>query len=249
MYFVGLDLAWSYNNTSAMAVLEGRAAWACVTAWDDALKDDDEIIRFLEDTIKSEPALIAIDAPLIVPNETGTRPCDRELSLAFRRHEAGTHPANRRKFGGLVRGEELVKRLSEAGFAHSPQIVAGKEVRQVIEVYPHPAAVTLFGLERTLKYKARPARSYGFRWAEFRRYQALLQGLANAQPAMVAPEILSREVEGLRGQALKRYEDLLDALFCAYIALYCWHWGPRRYRVFGDMESGYIVVPWREALE
>jgi len=243
MYFVGIDLAWSYRNTSAVVVLKREGNRGAPVAWQESLGDDGEIVSFIWESVGNGPALVAVDAPLIVPNETGTRPCDRLLSQAFRRYEAGAHPANRRKFGSLVRGEELVKQLVKAGFTHSLEILPRKETRQVIEVYPHPAAVTLFGLEKSIKYKARPGRSYEFRWAEFRRYQALLQSLADAEPALRAPEILNRDVGGLRGQALKRYEDLLDALFCAYIAFHCWHWGPRGYKVFGDLTEGYIIVP------
>ncbi|RLC76664.1 MAG: DUF429 domain-containing protein [Chloroflexi bacterium] len=243
MYFVGIDLAWSYRNTTGVAVLRNEGEKGLLVAWNERLRRDEEIVSFIEGAVGGSPALIAIDAPLVVPNETGTRPCDRELSRLFRRYEAGAHPANRRKFGGIVRGEELVQRLSERGFVHSPQVAPRKEVRQVIEVYPHPAAITLFGLEKTIKYKARPGRTYEFRWSEMNRYRRHLQALESAEPALEAREILNQAPEGLKGQALKCLEDLLDALFCAYIALYCWHWGPERYRVIGDLERGYIIVP------
>jgi len=237
--FVGVDLAWSPRNPSAAAALRLRGEVGELTAWADRLGNDDEIAAFVREATGEGPALIAVDAPLVVPNEEGTRPCDREVSKVFRSQEAGTYPANRRKFGGRVRGENLVRRLKEIGFEHSPYIPARTPVRQVIEVYPHPAAVRLFGLDRTLKYKARPGRPYSLRWAELRKYQSCLRGLNG--PGLSAEGIL--EVEGLRGRALKRYEDLIDALFCAYIGLYCWYWGPEGYQVFGNLDEGYIVVP------
>ncbi len=42
---------------------------------------------------------------------------------------------------------------------------------------------------------------------------------------------------------MKRYEDTLDAIFCAYLAWHCWRWGAERNEMFGTMEQGYIVVP------
>lgn len=239
--FVGVDLAWSPCNPSAAAALGLKGEVGELTTWTDQLRDDDEIVAFVRKATGEGPALIAIDAPLVVPNEEGTRPCDREVSKAFRSQEAGAYPANRRKFGGRVRGENLVRRLERMGFEHSPYIPARTPVRQVIEVYPHPAAVRLFGLDRTLKYKARPGRSYSLRWAELRRYQRCLRSLKD--PGLSVEEILEVYVEGLRGGALKRYEDLIDALFCAYIGLYCWYWGPEGYQVFGDLDEGYIAVP------
>ncbi len=239
MHFVGIDLAWSYRNPSAIVVLEGERA----VAWSERVGSDEEILAFLNIVLGEEPAIIAVDAPLIVRNERGWRPCDRELAAAFRRFEAAPHPANRRRLGEKVRGEELVQRLEREGFIHSPIIERHRETGQVVEVSPPPAAISLFGLDKTLKYKAKPGRSLGFRKAELSRYIALLRGLEKASPPLYAYEILSRELSPLRGADLKSFEDLLDALFCAYIALYCWFWGPEGYRVFGDLEEGYILVP------
>ncbi|MCS7286971.1 MAG: DUF429 domain-containing protein [Anaerolineae bacterium] len=239
MHFVGIDLAWSCRNPSAIVVLEGEKA----VAWNERIVSDEEIITFLRETVGEKPALIAVDAPLIVPNESGFRPCDRELAAAFRRYEAAPHPANRRRFRGKIRGEELVRKLAAEGFVHSPIIEPHKDTRQVVEVYPHPASVALFGLERTLKYKARPGRPLDFRKKELSRFIALLKGLEKAFPPLHAPGILSGELSPLKGRELKTFEDLLDALFCAYIALYCWTFGPKGYRIFGNMEEGYILVP------
>ncbi len=239
MHFVGIDLAWSYQNPSAVVVLKGERA----IVWNERIGSDEEIIAFLKETLGDKPAIVAIDAPLIVPNERGLRPCDREVATLFRRYDAAPHPANRRRFGGIVRGEELVRKLAVEGFVNSPFVEPLKETRQLIEVYPHPAAITLFGLERTLKYKARRRRSLDFRKVEISRYVALLRGLERASPPLYAPEILSRDIPLLTIKDMKAFEDLLDALFCAYIALYCWTWGPRGYKVFGNAEEGYILVP------
>ena len=56
-------------------------------------------------------------------------------------------------------------------------------------------------------------------------------------------ELLSSDLLKLKGEALKRYEDTLDALFCAYLAWHCWRWGAARNEMFGTLENGYIVVP------
>jgi predicted RNase H-like nuclease len=55
-------------------------------------------------------------------------------------------------------------------------------------------------------------------------------------------EKLKTDVRALRGKALKRYEDLLDAVFCAYIAFYYWY-EPETCMVIGDLDDGYIVTP------
>jgi predicted RNase H-like nuclease len=250
MRFLGVDLAWSPRNTSAGAALCWDGDSANLVAWRDDLTDDADVVAWAIAQAGEAGTLVAIDAPLIVPNETGTRPCDREITRQFGRYHAGTHPANRRNLGRYegLRGERLVDLLEQRGFAHVHRIERRGEVRGVMEVYPHPAMINLFGLDRILKYKARSGRGYEKRWAEFRRYQTYLRALSDSEPSVRLPsEITNRQVESLRGRALKRYEDLLDAVFCAYIALYCWAWGPMRYRIFGDTRTGYIVVPLAEA--
>lgn len=248
MRFVGLDLAWSPRNPSGVVVLGWEGDRAQPLAWQEALGPDEEIIAFIRNGLADEPGLVAVDAPLSVPNETGTRPCDLALSQAYRRKEAGALPANRRRLGPRPRGEELVHRLSELGFTFSPRVSPRQPVRQVIEVYPHPAAVELFGLEKTLKYKAKKGRSLETRRRELSRYRRLLASLRAREPPLQAGGLLSRiEVATLRGGALKRAEDLLDALLCAYIALYIWWHGPEGYRVFGDETNGFILVPIRRS--
>jgi len=244
MRFCGLDLAWSPRNTSGGVILELQDGRGVPVLWDDSLGSDEEILSFILEGTQGRPALVAVDAPLIVPNETGSRPCDRELSAVYRRAEAAAYPVNRRLLGPEVRGEEISRGLAGRGFIVSPVVAARRPVRQIIEVYPHPAMVELFGLERTFKYKARPGRSLEDRRRELGRYLAAIEGLARHDPPL-APWPVTEEVDlaRLAGAALKRAEDLLDALLCSYIALHTWWHGPRGYRVFGDGDSGFILVP------
>jgi predicted RNase H-like nuclease len=62
-----------------------------------------------------------------------------------------------------------------------------------------------------------------------------------ANPALL--EFLSCDLAGLRGGALKCYEDGLDALFCSFLAFHLWRWGWLRNEVVGDLGTGYIVLP------
>jgi predicted RNase H-like nuclease len=59
-------------------------------------------------------------------------------------------------------------------------------------------------------------------------------------------KFLAIDTNSLRGAALKSNEDALDAIVCAYIAYYYWFWGSTGTHLFGDLESGYIIVPTLE---
>ncbi len=245
--FIGLDLAWSRRNTSAAVVLEAQDRQADWIDQHEQLGDDDEVLRFLTHAAQSGPALVAIDAPLIVPNEHGARPVDREITRAFGRFGAGCYPANRSR--GCTRGEAIVEALAREGFVQDPCITPCTAKRTVFEVYPHPATIALFGLERTLKYKARSGRTLRFRRQELARLRDGLLALANAEPAMLSPaDVATKDLQTLRGTGLKRYEDLLDAAVCAYTAYYAWYWGPHGYCIYGETCRGYILVPMTQQM-
>ncbi len=251
MRFVGIDLAWSPHNRSGAAVLsaEGRLLGLCT------LGADDEVLRFVDLWLpavpQNAPGLVAIDAPLAVPNSAGARPCDREVAATFRRFHAGPYPANRHNLGryGGLRGEEIRTRLQAAGFHFNHRIAARQPTRQVIEVFPHPAIVSLFHLPRVLEYKSRPGRALAYRVSELARLRDNLSALADADPPLhLPPEVSAMDLKRLSGRALKEAEDRLDAVVCAYIALYAWTHGPPGYLAFGESgsnvaEIGQIVVP------
>jgi histidinol-phosphate phosphatase family protein len=250
MRFVGIDLAWSPRNRSGGVVLSADGKLLDATG---TLGNDDEILAFITQAIPAdEPGLIAVDAPLAVPNESGGRPCDQQVAAVFGRFQAAPYPANRRNLGryGGLRAEAIRHELQRLGFAHDPRITCQATTRQLVEVFPHPATVSLFRLNRTLKYKARQKRSYELRWQELATLRNYLAGLEGASPPLYLPSNLTEKpIEGQRGKAFKEIEDLLDSVVCAYSALYAWHYGPHGYAIYGadaahyNADEGHILVP------
>ena len=242
--FIGLDLAWGSRNCTGGAVIQdGR-----LVAATGVLRSDAEILRFVADHLPAgAAAVVAVDAPLCVPNFEGRRRCDHEVSLAWGPYEAGAYPANRRLLAvdGVVRGEGLAAALAaDQGFTQVAPLPLRGEGRYVCEVFPHPAHVALFGLPRTLKYKRKPRRSADDAAAEFARYQQLLAGLKLADPPLRGLEPwTSVDPATLRGRARQELEETLDAVTCAYVAWYAWWHGPLRQRVFGSVAEGHILTP------
>ena len=244
MRFIGIDLAWSPRNPSGGAVLSGDGH---VLATASTLGGDSEVLDFVAEALPQDsPGLVAIDAPLTVPNETGARPCDRQVASVFGRYHAAPYPANRQnlsRYGGL-RAETIQRQLQALGFRNDPIIRRQADSRHVIEVFPHPATISLFQLNRTLKYKARAARPYDLRWRELGRLRDHLISLRESTPPLRLPlELATLPFEELRGRRFKEIEDLLDAIVCGYSVLYAWHHGPRGYAIYGNVKQGSILVP------
>jgi predicted RNase H-like nuclease len=235
MHFVGLDLAWGEKNQTGVAAVgaDGRLLHVGVA------QDDDSIATVVTPYIADE-CLVAIDAPLIVPNEAGARPCETALSRDFLKFDAGARPAFRaRPEFNPPRAEVLADRLC---LEINP---ASTSSRRAIEVYPHSAAVVLFGLAKILKYKRGP---FADRQRDLLQLMTLIEGLDQATPRLrvnhnVAWVELRRRVEAAtRPSQLDRDEDPVDAVICAYVALF-WYHRPEDVTIYGDFETGYIVTP------
>jgi len=243
--FVGIDLAWSPRNNSGVAALTSDGETLQVTE-SGLRRTDDEIVAFVDEHIAAL-TIIMVDAPLVVPNMVGMRHCDRLTHQHFGRYQAGAYPANRENMGryngGVPRGEALglllQKKLRCSWPPPDVRMVAGEVGRYVFEVYPHPAQVILFGLERSLKYK-RKRQGIGVAREEFRRYIDLMAKLPSPRIAFEADLLHGLDVAHLHGRAYKEREDRLDALFCAYLAALV---PLGRMTCLGEPCDGSIVLP------
>lgn len=247
MFFVGVDLAWSPRRTSGVAVFSGDETGSILKGWRTDLLTVRDVTEFVESLTGGRPALLAIDAPLVVPNPTGMRECDKVITSLFRTYKAGVIPVNRSNLGRYngFEGERLVVELAERGYRHAVPLPPKESFRGFFETYPHPASVVLFGLSERLPYKARGTRrSRAVRSAAYLAYQRYLRGLRDASPPLVVDdELLRREVDGLPESQLKSYEDLLDSILCAYVSQYYWTWGTSKCSVLGSVRDGYMVLP------
>lgn len=243
---LGLDLAWSARNPTGAAALRLDAGGTATLVAHDLLLGDEAIVAWVAAQSGDGAVVVAVDAPLLIPNETGRREADAAVSARFARFHAGAHPANRKKLAatGVWRGDTLLEGLAEHSILYAAEVPVRSAGRWIVEVYPHPATITLFGLERVLPYKARPHRTQEMRFDALGRFLSHLQALREPTfaPGALAP-FAAELTPTLRGNALKGWEDRLDALMCAYIAAYAWWWGPARTEVFGDPVRGSILVP------
>jgi predicted RNase H-like nuclease/ppGpp synthetase/RelA/SpoT-type nucleotidyltranferase len=239
MFFMGLDLAWGNSSPTGVAVLDGAGVLQHLSA----VTTDAEIAAALAPYL-ADGCLVGVDAPLIVKNEKGSRPAEKALNRDFARFDAGAHPSNTSNpaLSETTRGARVCARL---GLDMNPESRAAK---RAVEVYPHPATVALFRLGRTLKYKNKQGRSVDQLRAELLVLMRLLESLASAKPALQLVshdgwrELVAAVEKASRKAELRRAEDQVDAVICAYVALFRER-RPEAVTTYGDFESGFIVTP------
>jgi predicted RNase H-like nuclease/ppGpp synthetase/RelA/SpoT-type nucleotidyltranferase len=234
VHHIGIDLAWGLKNPTGLAVLDDGGRLVHVSA----VRTDDEIVAALEPFITG-PCIVAIDAPLLVTNETGNRRAERELNADFAKFQAGAHPTNQGKpefTDGDTRGGRLGKRLR---LDLDPR--SGRD-RRGIEVYPHAATVALFRLGRTLKYKNKPGRTVDGLRAEL----LVLMGHLEAVPELhlgAGWVALRTAVQTARRKSeLRVVEDQVDAVVCAYVGWIAVR-RPDDVTTYGNAAEGAIVSP------
>ena len=234
LFIAGVDLAWGERNRDGLCLIEANRRRAAVRAIGLTLGDD-ALLAWLHTNTNTAPVMVMVDAPVVCPNATGTRPVDRLTHKLFGRQHAGCHPANSTKCPRPLR---LAERLAAAGCEIGWDFRAAP--RLVCEVYPHPAMLRLFGLDRIVKYKRGPVAN---RRREFRRLQALFRKCLAEQFRNLE---LNEEAAGLlSARWSKPVEDKLDAFFCALIGYHHYLHGPDGSEVLGDRETGFILLPGR----
>jgi predicted RNase H-like nuclease len=243
--FIGVDLAWDVDRRhTGIAVMQGSAEGVRLHALSSGITSLAAVTQLIG-TYLGECMMVAVDASLIVRNQAGQRPCEQAIGRAFGRHGASCHSSNRAR-PHYDSGERLVRSLGSLGFRHALPLegVRRRPGRWLAEVYPHPAMVRLFGLERIIAYKKGTVgqRRSGLRTLQGHLWRLAMSGRGLA-PSPCLRELLETDPGTRGGMALKQLEDLLDATLCAYLAWHIWRWGRQRNEVYGDDRTGYIVVP------
>jgi predicted RNase H-like nuclease len=258
---LGVDLAWREDgpgrpaNESGVAAIDpaGRVLDA---GWTRGLT---ETIGWIGRTAGDGPALLFVDAPLVVLNAGGQRACETEVGRRYGRWKVSANTTN--LASPRLAGVALRAALESLGWEYSNGSggppAAG---RSLSECYPYTTLVGAYELgyevERP-RYKRRPK---GLPLPEWRADRAVncdrlierLAGLARADPPLLidshpVTRPLTEQPSPLADAAYKHREDLIDALLCAWTAALWSRHGPARCQVLGLPEAATIIAPARPA--
>ena len=239
---IGIDLAWSERNGTGCAELAREGGELTLTRI--GVRDSlDDIVNWIDP--ECGDWVVAVDAPLVVCNETGRRCADAKASKLYHPYQAGAYPTNLKLLGEDHRGGQLLKRLKErcGEVVECAEHLGGS--RLVFETYPHIVMVELFHLATTIKYKkgrVAQRRAGQHQLADRIRHHLCGSSASLRLGANDELDCLLREPDPiLRGRDLKSREDKLDALICAYTA--AWLDAGRPLLGLGEVGAGVMLAP------
>jgi predicted RNase H-like nuclease len=240
-----LDAAWTPHRNSGVAIVSGAPhAWRCTTAvssYDSLFRDAGSLnlIQAAEVLAGAPLTLAAVDMPLAGIPIVSRRDCDNQIARAFGACGCGVHSSTPDRPGKV--SSDLMAEFARAGFDLAVNGTPLRD-RQVIEVYPHIAVMRLLGEAYRVPYKIGRARQY---WPEKTPAQHRLKIRQNFGRILTA---LERRFQGTPltlpartagPTELKRFEDALDAIVCAWIGT---QYLEGKCRAYGD-DTASIWVP------
>lgn len=261
--FIGVDLAWREDtperpaNESGVAVID-ETGQVLDAGWTRGL---DATVDWIGAAARDQPALLFVDAPLLVTNPSGQRPCEKQVGQRYGRWQVSANTTNTRttRLAGVsLRGMLEAVGWSYSDGAHGPP----DQGRMMSECYPYTTLVGVSELgyetERP-RYKRKPPK---LRVAEWRPLRAAtcdgligrLERLATADPPLLlgshpVTRRLIDEPSPLRDADYKHREDLIDAVLCAWTASLWSRHGTGRCQVLGlpseDAPAATIIAPAR----
>jgi predicted RNase H-like nuclease len=243
---LAIDAAWTKTNPSGIALVQkSKDGWKCIAVapsyaqffacargapddWTQKLQVGPVTSRALLDAAAKlaggvMPDVVTIDMPIATVPITGRRAADRAVSAAFGAYGCATHSPSA-AMPGLV-GRALSRGFVSAGYPIAT-VTTGAIVPALVEVYPHPALLSLVNASYRVPYKAGKVRDYWPDLTATDRRQELMKtwGAIRRMLRKTIGDIDGRvptgsQIASVPSAYLKRYEDALDALVCAWVGI------------------------------
>jgi predicted RNase H-like nuclease len=264
---LGIDAAWTVRQPSGVALVAYRdEEWRCLAVapsyetflglargvpvdWEQprfsgSAPDAESLLQAARDLADATVDVVTVDMPVATTPITDRRLADDAISRAFGGRGCSVHTPSISRPGTL--GEALTAGFLAAGYPVATALTPPGLRPNLVEVYPHPALLTLLNRPYRVPYKVSRARRYWPERTPAQRVAEILEVFQAIDDALteklgstglcLPPETQIRSLA-----QLKRYEDALDALVCAWVGT-CYVEGS--VEAFGD-ETAAIFCPRR----
>lgn len=232
---IGVDAAWKWTNGSGVAVVSGSDGdWRldCVAeSYSEFFRSSEaaapasaselpkELIRVAGELGEGAVKVVAIDMPLSGRPIEGRRFADNTVNNHYSSRWASTHSMV--DVDAIQMSADLRVAFERAGF---PLVTQNVITPALIEVYPHIALIELMRAPRRLEYKVGKRRDYWVDLSSHERKAKLLdiwRSILTALGAKIANVDLHLQVPSISAKLkeFKSFEDKLDAVVCAYVAI------------------------------
>jgi len=264
--FIGVDLAWRPGtadhlaNKTGVAVIDGDGQ-ILDAGWTRGVQ---HTLGRADRTAGAGNAVMFVDAPLVVGNQTGQRLCETQVGQRYWRWKVSANTTN--LHSPRLAGVQFLRLAVPSGWRYSDGSIGPPSAgRFVSETYPYAtlvgAAELGYDTERP-RYKRKPRRLRAAQWRAERAASCdtlieRIGQLADADPPLLLQSHpVTKDLAGrpspVSDAAYKHREDLIDALLCAWTASLWARHGFERCQVLGlpatptgDPAATMIVPPGR----
>lgn len=245
---LGIDAAWSGRGSSGVSlVAQDDSGWHCVAvapSYDSfiALTDGktvrwekkhpgtapnaDALVAACRQLLGGKsPTAVAVDMPLSKNPIRGRRRADDLISREFGSRGCGTHTPSPDRPGKI--GKALSVGFESRDFQLATSDTKYGRAGTLLEVYPHPAILTLLDESYRFPYKASKSMIYWPGLPKPERYAKLISNLGRILNK-IGSIISCREEQfpfppktqdQITLSSLKPYEDAIDSLVCAWVGI------------------------------
>lgn len=262
---LAIDAAWTNTEPSGVALVAGNNnIWRCLCvapsynaflAYAKNVPIDWESGRFVgsmpqvpcllaaaQEIAGTDIDLVALDMPIATVPFSSRRVADDAIAKCFGGRGCSTHSPSPERPGRL--GTDIMNQLDSAGYPLATTTHSSGTLRRTIEVYPHPALIRLLNCDYRLPYKVAKSLRY---WPKsliqdrivhlLDKFKEIERALSNTfgQTRLKIPN--ASDVRTL--VALKRYEDGIDGLVCAWVGV---QYANRAAKPYGDKTAA-IWIP------
>ena len=230
MLYIGIDLAWNRNNKSFVVILKKQNNNLNIISTKYLSFED--IIPHILSLTKNQKTIIALDAPIVIKNDTGNRQLEIDFLKDFSKYKLGIYPVNKSLFLKMYKstaGVDLYEKLKK--FSYKLGISTNKNI---IEIYTHASIMTLYNNMKVLPYKYKKGRNKEFLIEQLNIYTSFLkQDINNINENIFEKRTL---------KTIKKYEDYLDSILCAYSSYLAYNY-PKECTIYGNNDIGLLYVP------